>query len=127
MRALLFPLLLVGCTAPGPLSTASSQADLAQELDGRVAARPESCVSTSASQGLRIVDSRTLVFHSGGTVWVNRLEDDCPGLRPQDTLIVEVHGAQHCRGDRVRGLPPGTTIPGPTCPLGDFVPYRLPR
>ena len=127
MRAFLLPFLLVGCTAPGPLSSASSQADLAHELEGRVAGTPESCVSTSASQGLRVVDSRTLVFHSGGTVWVNRLAENCPGLRPFDTAIVEVHGARYCRGDRVRGLSPGTTIPGPMCPLGDFVPYRRPR
>jgi hypothetical protein len=127
MRAILLAFLVVGCTAPGPLSSASSQADLAAELDGRVAGAPESCVSTSASQGLRVVDSRTLVHHSGRTVWVNRLAGDCPGLRPLDTVIVEVRGAQYCRGDRVRGLSPGTTIPGPVCPLGDFIPYRLPR
>jgi hypothetical protein len=127
MRALLLAFLAVGCTAPGPLSTASSEADLAHELRGRVAGTPESCVSISASQGLRIVDSRTVVYHSGGTVWVNRLAEDCPGLRPLDTAIVEVRGAQYCRGDRVRGLTPGTTIPGPMCPLGDFVPYRRPR
>lgn len=127
MRALLLPVLLVGCTAPGPLSTASSQADLAHELRGRVAGAPETCVSTSPSHGLRIVDSRTLVYHSGGTVWVNRLAGKCPGLRPLDTVIVEVRGAQYCRGDRVRGLSSGSTIPGPACPLGNFVPYRRPR
>jgi hypothetical protein len=26
----------------------------------------------------------------------------------------------------VRGLEPGAVIPGPTCILGDWVPYRLP-
>ena len=127
MRVLLLAFLTVGCTAPGPLSRASSQADLAHELEGRVAGTPESCVATSASQGLRVVDSRTLVHRSGDTIWVNRLAEDCPGLRPLDTIIVEVRGAQYCRGDRVRGLSPGTTIPGPICPLGDFVPYRRPR
>ena len=127
MRAFLLALLVVGCTAPGPLSKASSQADLAHELEERVAGTPESCVSTSASQGLRVVDSRTLVYRSGGTVWVNRLAEDCPGLRPLDTVIVEVRGARYCRGDRVRGLSPGTTIPRPMCPLGDFVPHRRPR
>jgi hypothetical protein len=127
MRALLLAFLAVGCSLPGPLSTANSQGDLAKELEGRVAGAPESCVATSASQGLRVVDPRTLVYQSGGRVWVNRLAADCPGLRPLDTVVVEVHGGRYCRGDRVRGLSPGTTIPGPTCPLGDFVPYRLVR
>ena len=127
MRTLLLAILAAGCTSPAPLSSASSQADLAKELEGRVAGAPESCVAISASQGLRVVDSRTLVYYRGGTVWVNRLAEDCPGLRPLDTVVVEVHGAQYCRGDRVRGLSPGTTIPGPMCPLGDFVPYRRPR
>lgn len=127
MRALLLPLLIIGCAAPGPQSASREQLDFARDLTGRVAGRPQSCISSFSSQSLRIVDSATLAYDSGRTIWVNRLGAPCPGLRPLDTLIVEVHGGQYCRGDLVRGMTPGTSIPGAMCPLGDFVPYRLPR
>jgi len=127
MRAFFLPLLLFGCAATVPHGSSREQSDLAGELAGRSAGQPQACVSTVRSQNLRIVDPQTLVYGTGRTIWVNRLRSPCAGLRPFDTLIVELRGAQYCRGDLVRGLTPGTTIPGPMCPLGDFVPYRLPR
>ena len=128
MRVSFFALLLlVGCAATAPHSASPERSDIARELAGRAAGQPQSCVSASPSQNLRIVDSATLIYGSGRTIWLNRLDAPCPGIRPFDTLIVEVVGAQYCRGDLVRGLPTGTTIPGPKCRLGNFVPYRLPR
>jgi hypothetical protein len=127
MRASFLALLLFGCAATAPHGVSREQSDLSSDLAGRSAGQPQICVSTVRSQNLRIVDPQTLVYGHGRTIWVNRLRDPCPGLRPFDTLIVEVRGAQYCRGDLVRGLTPGTTIPGPMCPLGDFIPYRLPR
>jgi hypothetical protein len=68
-----------------------------------------------------------LVYRERDTVYVNRLGADCPGMRPLTTLIVEAHGSQYCRGDRVRAAETGSTVPGPFCVLRDFVPYRLAR
>ena len=127
MRHLLLPLLLFGCAAPGQLAPADGQADLAKEIGGRAPGPATNCVSASPSQSLDVVDAKTLVLRSGGTLWVNRLASSCPGLRPSGTVIVEVQGNSYCRGDRVRGLEPGLTIPGPSCPLGNFVPYRRSR
>ena len=124
MRSLIFALALSGCAAVGQGPEAREQAAFARELEGRVAGPAETCVSTMQNQPLRIVDRRTLAYDRGGTIWVNRLGSECPGMRPFNTLIVEVHGSQYCRGDRVRALEPGTSIPGPICILGDFVPYR---
>ena len=126
MRLLLLALLLAGCAAPGAYDT-RAQADLARDLAGRVAGPAQRCVSSYPAQSLRIVDSSTIVYESGRTLWVNRLDAPCPGLRPLETVIVEVRGAQYCRGDLVRGLPPGSNIAGPRCPLGDFIPFRVPR
>ena len=127
MRILIVALLLSGCAAAELGMPSREQADLSRELAGRVAGRAESCVSAGSSQSLQIVDASTLVYRSGDTIWLNRLRAACPGLRPFDTLIIEVRGSQYCKGDQVRSLLPGTTIPGPVCPLGDFTPYRLPR
>ena len=127
MRAFLPFLFLIGCATPGLDPAEQERSALAAELSGRVAGRAQSCVSTYPAESLRIVDSATLVYGAGGTVWVNRLAGSCPGLRPNDTIIVEVHGSQYCKGDLFRTVTPGSSIPGPMCPLGDFVPYRKPR
>jgi hypothetical protein len=99
---------------------------LAQELAGRVAGQPQSCVSASTGQNLRVVDSRTVATGFGRTIHVNHLPGECPGLAPLNTIIADVHGGQYCRGDHIRALEPGTIIPGPWCNLGDWVPYRKP-
>lgn len=123
----IFPLLLAlaGCAAPGAQGPSRDQEALSRELAAREVGPPQTCIpADSGASGLTIVDSRTVTYERGRTLWVNRLEAECPGLRPLDTLILEVHGSQYCRNDRVRALPAGTTIPGPTCFLGTFTPYR---
>lgn len=124
MRLLPLLLLLGGCAAVEPDGPTRDQRALAEDLATRTAGEPESCAPARQGQALRIVDERTLVLDEGRTIWVNNLRDRCPGLRPMDQLIVEVHGDRYCRGDTVRGRQPGTTIPGPICVLGDFTPYR---
>ena len=125
MRSLVLLLLVAACAAPDPRAD-KDNADFQRELAGRVAGAPENCIPTSQGQSLDIVDSRTLSHRDGRTLWVNRLESECPGLRPMDTLIVEVQGSQYCRGDHVRSVPFGGGIPGPVCILGQFTPYRMP-
>ena len=96
------------------------------ELEGRIAGSPRTCISTAANQNVRVLDPATIAYDSGTVIWVNRLLAACPGLSPYNATIVERSGAQLCRGDRVRGLEPGGTIPGPSCNLQDWVPYRRP-
>ena len=73
------------------------------------------------------MDGQTLVVDRGINFYVNRLRAPCPGLAPTDTLIVEPHGSQYCRGDHFRARPfGGSAVPGPICVLGPFVPYRRP-
>lgn len=125
MRLLPLLLMLAGSAAPAVEGPSRDQDALSRELAGRVAGKTVACISpASSSAGLTIVDSRTLVYREGRTLWVNRLPHQCPGLRPLETLVVEVHGSQYCRHDRFRSLQSGSTIPGPTCLLGDFTPYR---
>ena len=102
-------------------------AELARTLQGRVAAETRACVPIHPNGSLRVIDSRTLVYDGGGTLWVNRLPGECPGLRPDGTLIIETTTGQYCRSDRFRELEWGATIPGPTCILGEFTAYRRPR
>lgn len=97
---------------------------LARELAGRVPGAPQSCISTDYTQSLRVIDSATVGYERGTILWVNRLQQACPALSPYNAVITERDGGQLCRGDRVRGQEPGATIPGPSCNLQDWMPYR---
>lgn len=101
-------------------------ADLERQLTGRVPGAPQACVSTRPDQNLRVIDQSTLAYGDGRTIDVNRLPGACPGIGPLSTLIVDAQSGQYCRGDHVRGLESGAIIPGPSCNLGDWVPYRMP-
>ena len=76
---------------------------------------------------LRVLDAHSVAYETGGTLWVSRLPADCPGLRADDRLAVEMHGREYCRDDRFRTISPDSAIPGPVCTLGGFVPYRRVR
>lgn len=114
--------MLASCSRP----VSPPGSEFAEVIAGRVAGPAESCVSNDASSGLHAIDAQTLAYGSGRTIYINRLEGPCPGITPTSLLIVEVQGGRYCRGDRVRGRELGAGIPGPTCILSDFVPYRKP-
>jgi hypothetical protein len=118
----LLSLLVAGCAGPSATGPTRDAEALRRDLAGRTAGPAVSCVAASTGQTLRIVDDRTLVYERGSSLWVNKV--DCPGMRPMDTLVIEVSGSQYCRGDRFRAASTGTSIPGPVCILGDFTPYR---
>ena len=109
-----------GANLDGPAPPGASAA----ALEGRVAGQPRACISTAINQQGRVLDGATIAYDSGAVIWVNRLAAACPGLSPYNTMLVEQGGSQLCRGDRVRGLEPGGTIPGPACNLQDWVPFR---
>jgi len=122
MRALpLLSALLVGACA-GPVAPPGDAS--ASVTAGRVAGPPQSCVQLRSDTNLRAIDSATLAYGSGSVIYINRLPGSCPGLRDLSTIIAEVHGSAYCRGDRIRANEPGSIIPGPTCNLGEWVPYR---
>jgi hypothetical protein len=124
MRLLPCLLILAGCAAPAADGPSRDQEALTRTLADRVAGEPRDCIDPESSASLTVVDSRTVTYRQGSTLWVSRLRDECPGLRPLDSLIVEVEGGQYCRNTRFRAVSPGASIPGPTCFLGEFVPYR---
>ena len=113
---------LIGCSRP----VTPPGADLAQAIAGRTAGPPQSCVPIESSSGLHAIDEANLGYGSGRTIYMNHLAGACPGLRELSTIIIEAHGSQYCRGDRFRSVEFGQGIPGPTCILQDWVPYRRP-
>jgi hypothetical protein len=99
----------------------------AAAVAGRVAGPPQTCISNNPAENLHALDPQTVAYGYGRTVFINRLAAACPALDQSNTIIVEAGtGGEYCRGDRVRGLEPGAIIPGPSCNLGNWVPYRQP-
>jgi hypothetical protein len=117
----LLPLLILASACAGG---SAREADLSRDLAGRSAGPPQDCVQASPGANLAVRDRQTLVYRRGDTIWVNRLGAPCPGLDPMSTLIIEAHGSRYCRGDRFRATEPGRSIPGPSCLLSDFTPWR---
>lgn len=126
MRALILmvPVLVAGCTIAGDGQTGRERLALDRDLTERVAGPAEACVPQRQNQSLRAVDRRTIVYEDGRVLWVNRLEANCPSLRPDSILIVETFGDRYCRNDQIRALEAGSPIAGPICLLGSFTPYR---
>lgn len=124
LALLLGAMTLAGCDPA--VGTAESSEALGKELAGRTAGTTTSCVSTFGSDNLRVVSRDTVAYGTGRTIYINRLTAACPALSTFNTIIVEKNGAQYCRGDHIRGLEPGSTIPGPVCFLGNWTAYSKP-
>jgi hypothetical protein len=113
---------LAACGAPRP---PGGDGAFERELATRTAGPSRDCVPASPGGGGLVVVARgTVGYREGGTLWINRLAGACASMAPGDTLVVEARDGEYCRGDRVRGLEPGRSIPGPACILGPFTPFR---
>jgi hypothetical protein len=104
----------------------SPDAELARLLDGRVAGKPSSCISTLGSRSSQIIDGTALVYRDGRTLWVNRPRSGAESLRDDDVLVTRQFGSQLCRVDSVRLVDRTSGFQRGFVVLGDFVPYRLP-
>jgi hypothetical protein len=125
MKQLIAGTLLLAACAP-VAEPARPRDDLTAELAGRSAGAAETCIFADSQTAIRIRDRRTLSYQRAGTVYVNRLPRDCFRAEPLSTLIIEGQSGRYCAGDRVRELESGASVPGPTCLLGEWVPYRRP-
>ena len=94
------------------------------ELAGRAAGAPQQCVLIQQLDALRVSDNNrhTLLYGSGKTIWANSLASECT-FGSNDLLVTEPIGSHYCRGDIVRSFDRLSRIPGPSCVLGNFVPY----
>ena len=132
MRAMMIalPILLGACATAGmakdndPELSEKQKAALDSALAGRVAGKPQSCISLTQRANLQVISDDVLLYKAGRTIYYNRVIGRCSGLSFGRTLVTNVFGGQLCRGDiaRVADLQAGM-LTG-SCALGDFVPYR---
>ncbi|HET7817069.1 MAG TPA: DUF6491 family protein [Sphingomicrobium sp.] len=120
MRYLPF-LLLAGCAQA--LEPADQGAALAR-IAGAPTGPAQACVSPGQTEAMMVIDRQTVAYRIGRTLWVNRLAAHCPSLSPTSTIILERFSTQVCRGDRIRTIEHGLSIPSGACLLGDFTPHR---
>ena len=130
----LAPLALASCATsdPGPVGEAAMNpkqlALLEENLAGKQAGEPVSCISNFGSNQLIKVSDDTILYRvSSRLVYRNDLRSSCPGLaRDTDILVTQVYGSQICRGDIIRLVDRTSGIGGAACSYGAFTPYRSP-
>ena len=122
---------LSGCaasdTASTPAPLTEKQAKQVEELlGGKVAGKPQQCLdSFRNSNAIRVSDDFLIYRVSSKLVYRNELRSSCPGLADDDDIIViRNFGSGHCSGDLFQLVDRYSGIPGPTCVLGEFVPYK---
>ena len=111
--------------SPASAERKSGEEKLAELIDGRVAAEPQSCINTFNSRPLTVIDDTAIVYRSGDTVYVNRTRAP-QTLDNDDVLVIRKFGSgsRLCRldqvstRDRFNGFYTGNIF------LTDFVPYR---
>ncbi len=116
--------LVASCATMG--AERDDTAELAQELAGKVAEKPRTCIPLDEARSAKIYKDALVYRASRRLTYVNASKG-CSTFDSDPIFINEVHGSQLCRGDLVRTVSRTGNIPGPFCVLGDFTPYRTPR
>ncbi|HEX7871787.1 MAG TPA: hypothetical protein VF475_02680 [Sphingobium sp.] len=129
---LIAALLLSGCAATvadTPRLTEKQATALAKALDGKVPGKPVSCVPLNLSSGggpTAISDDILIYRVNRNLVYRNDLNGRCSGISTGSTLVLQPMIGQYCRNDIAYVVDLQTGMRGPSCALGDFVPYRTP-
>lgn len=123
---------LAGCAhareeAP-PKLTAKQAERLDKALKGKVAGKPEACVSMiPGGSRLETISDDVLIYTvNRNLVYRNDLSGTCNGISRGDTLVLKPTGSQYCRGDIAHVADLSIGMRSGSCALGDFVPYRTP-
>jgi len=111
--------------APPP----SVESILASTLTESDYGKPERCVQISDYQKIRVLDKQHLLFEGrGDKVWLNKLRSECPGLRKNAVLRLDLLSSRVCNLDSVTSIEVRRFYVdklSATCSLGPFT--RIPR
>ena len=127
MRALAIALAATALLAGGASLQAkpkpTPEQRLEKLLEGRVAGKPTTCISTSDTRDMEIIDGVALVYRSGSTLYVNRPKNP-EDLDSDDILVIRPTGSQLCRLDMIHTVDRLGHFTTGFINLNDFVPYR---
>jgi hypothetical protein len=129
--AILVVSIAAGCAANAEKKVPPLTVDeiLANSLTESDYGKEERCLQLSDYQKIRVLDKRHLLFEGrGDKVWLNKLRIDCPGLRRNAVLQLEVRNTSVCNLDSVTSIEVRRLFVdkvSATCSLGPFV--QIPR
>lgn len=131
MRPIILTILSAAVLAAAPAATAREKIDpeakLAKLLEGRVAGKPQDCISLFNARSSEIIDKTAIVYKSGSTYWVNRPRGGASSLDDDDILVTKLTGNQLCSIDPVQLHDRTSHMYSGFVSLGEFVPYRRPK
>lgn len=110
-------------TAAAPAPDAKAEAKLAKALAGRVPGKPVSCIQLHSIDSSEIFDHTAIVYHVGGTLYVNRPTSGLASLTNDDILVLKTSLSQLCNVDVIHLIDRGSHMPDGFVGLGEFVPY----
>ena len=94
----------------------------AELTEGRVAGEPQSCITTFASNRLRVVEHVGLAYERGDTVWI-ALANNPRSLDSFDIPVIRRTGSQLCKFDQITLVDRSSQMFSGVLFLDDFVPY----
>lgn len=101
----------------------SGEERLAKMIEGRTAGDPKSCIFTSGSRSLTVIDKTAIVYKDGSRVWVNRTAHP-EDLDEDDILVIRrFDGSNLCRQDMITMADRSTGMFTGAVFLEDFVSY----
>lgn len=118
---------LLACAASGPMErSARAEAELADELENRIAGEPVSCVSQRDLRGHEAVGDGLILFEGKGEVdYLNHPRGGgCPNLNYGRTLVFRTTSTRLCEGEVASVVEAVSGGSYGSCILGEFTPYR---
>lgn len=129
MRHLTTTILAAAALFAVPASTAARERlapdqKLAKLLEGRVAGKPQDCISLYMVGSSQVIDKTAIVYRIGSTLWVNRPRSGADSLNDDDILVTKLSSSRLCSIDTVQLHDRNSDFYQGFVSLGKFVPYR---
>jgi hypothetical protein len=121
---------LASCTtAPqAGMPDARSQQELQQLLAGKTAGKPISCLQSTYTNDMQIIDGRNVAFKQGArTVYLMHLSEGCHllGAGGYALLTHQFGGLGYCQGDIARVFDTTSRMTVGSCGIEQIVPYSV--
>ncbi len=127
MHKLAIALVSAAALLAGPALQASPrltpQERLDKLLEGRVAGKPEHCISHFDTREMQVLDKTAIVYGWGNTIWVN-VPRNAHELDDDNILVTRTSSSQLCDLDIVTTVDRSAGMFNGSISLGEFVPYR---
>jgi hypothetical protein len=122
--------LAASCSTAPTQETRSPRAakELADALEGRVAGKPQRCISNFPQVEVQVIDDWTILYDEGSTIYVQNPRGGCTGLGSGARTLVtrQVGTSQICDGDINETVDLVSRTGGAPCVFGPFIPYTKP-